>query len=133
VLTSVMVWLAGEDLVRAVDLLEQHHPGELVRQRLRAEREPEIATLELDPEMTADHEAEVLARLPPLLDETAEGDRVEHPALGAQQHRERARRDAPVHPLLVAQLDRLHPRVARQQLLVVLHIVRERRSQTPDG
>ena len=36
---SVVVGLAGEDLVRAVELLEQHDARELVRQRHRAERE----------------------------------------------------------------------------------------------
>ena len=37
--TSVMVGLAGEDLVGPEELLEQHDPGELVRERHRAERE----------------------------------------------------------------------------------------------
>ena len=35
----MMVRLAGEELVRADQLLEQHHPRELVRERHRAERQ----------------------------------------------------------------------------------------------
>src|SRR5215210_4328573 len=55
--TSVMVGLAGQDLVRAEQLLEQHDARELVRQRHRPEREPVVAALELRSVRTADHEA----------------------------------------------------------------------------
>ena len=44
----MMVRLAGEDLVRPVELLEQHHARELVRERHRPEREPLVAALELE-------------------------------------------------------------------------------------
>src|SRR5205085_11506863 len=88
-LISVMVWLAREDLVRAVDLLEQHHAGELVRQRHRAEREPHVAALEVEPARPADHEAEVPPGLAALLHPDAEVYRVECLPLGAEQHRER--------------------------------------------
>ena len=60
--TSVMVGLAGEDLVGAEELLEQHDPRELVRERHRAEREPVVAAVELCAVRAADHEADVEAR-----------------------------------------------------------------------
>ena len=58
---SVVVGLAGEDLVAAVELLEQHDAGELVGQRDRAEREAVVDASQLEPERAADHEAEVAA------------------------------------------------------------------------
>ena len=52
----------------AVELLEQHDPRELVRQRHRPEREPVVARVELAcPNGAADHEADVAAALAALL------------------------------------------------------------------
>src|SRR3954447_3292758 len=59
----IMVWLARQDLVRAVDLLEQHDASKLVRQRHLAERDAHVAALEVEPAWPPDHEAEVAARL----------------------------------------------------------------------
>ena len=72
-----MVWLAGNDLVRPVELLEQDDPGELVRQRHPAEREPHVAAVEVEPARPTDHEAEVASRLAALLEEPAELELVE--------------------------------------------------------
>ena len=128
-----MVWLAGEDLVGAVQLLEQHHPGKLVRQRERPERKPMINLVELEAERTANHEAEVTATRTALLEEAAEGDRVDRRALLVKQRYERTIRQAPSHVFALPDLDQLEPSVACEQLLVVLHVVGEWRTQSTDG
>src|SRR3982751_6036768 len=56
---SVVIRLAGEDLVAAVELLEQHDASELMGQRERAEREPVVDVVEVEPERAADDEADV--------------------------------------------------------------------------
>src|SRR4051812_3521181 len=57
---SVVVGLVAEDLVGAVDLLEQHHARELVRQRHRPERQPVVDAVQLDAaEGAADDEPHV--------------------------------------------------------------------------
>src|SRR3954453_15685207 len=127
-----MVWLARQDLVRPVDLLEQHHARELVRERHLAEREAHVAGLEVEPARSADHEAEVAAGVPPLLQELAELDRVELAAVACEQAYERALRDPPVDALVLAHLDQLEPRVAGEHLLVVLYVVRIRWAKAPD-
>src|SRR3954452_4508337 len=127
-----MVWLARQDLVRPVDLLEQHHARELVRERHLAEREAHVAGLEVEPARSADHEAEVAARLAPLLQELAELDRVELAAVAREQAHDRALRDPPVDALVLAHLDQLEPCVAREHLLVVLDVVRVRWAKAPD-
>ena len=55
----MVVGLARQDLVAAVDLLEQHDPGELVGQCRRSERQAMVDVVEVDPERAADHEAQV--------------------------------------------------------------------------
>ena len=52
--------------MRAEDLLEQHDAGELVWQRHRAQRQSQVALVEIDPPRPPDHEAEI-ARLKPSL------------------------------------------------------------------
>ena len=69
---SVVVGLARDDLVRAVELLEQDDARELVGQRHRAEREPAVGALELQPERAADDEAPVQAGSPALLQDAGE-------------------------------------------------------------
>ena len=74
---SVVIGLAGQDLVTTVELLEQHDPGELVRERHRPERQPHVAVLEVDALGPADDEHEVEAGLAALLQKAAEALRVE--------------------------------------------------------
>src|SRR3954467_5816942 len=100
-----MVWLPRQDLVRPVDLLEQHHARELVRQRHLAEREAHVAGLEVEPARPADHEAEVAARLAALLEELAELDRVELAAVAREKAYEGPLRDPAVDALVLAHLD----------------------------
>src|SRR3954451_10377483 len=128
----IMVWLARQDLVRAVDLLEQHDASKLVRQRHLAERDAHVAALEVEPAWPPDHEAEVAARLAPLLEELAELDRVELAAVAREQAYERALGDAPVDALILAHLDQLESGVAGEHLLVMLDVVRVRWAKPPD-
>ena len=80
----------------------------------------------------ADDEAQVAPAHPPLLEEAAEADAVVLPAAGVEQDRERALGDPLLELLVLAHLDQLEPRVARQHALVVLHVVGERRPQPAD-
>jgi hypothetical protein len=130
---SMMVRLAGQDLVRPEELLEQHHAGELVRERHRAEREAVVDRLEIEPERPADDEAHVAARLAPFLQESGERRGVVLLPLRVEQRHEGALGDPPCDLLVLADLYQLDPRVAGQQLLVVLHVVGERRAQAADG
>src|SRR3954451_10569698 len=127
-----MVWLARQDLVCPIDLLEQHDTRELVRQRHLAEREAHVAALEIEPTRAADDEAEVAARLAALLQEAAELHRVELAAAAREQAHEGALRDPSVDALVLADLDQLEPRVAGEHLLVVLDVVRVRWAEPPD-
>ena len=131
--SSVVVGLTREDLVAAVELLEQNHARELVRQRQRAEREAVIDLVELQAERAADHEAQVAGGHAALLEKAAERQRVELLALARQQRDVRALRDAAGDALLLADLDHLDARVAGEHLEVVLRVVRVRRAQAPDG
>src|SRR3954471_17198025 len=115
-----MVWLARQDLVRAVDLLEQHDASKLVRQRHLAERDAHVAALEVEPAWPPDHAAEVAARLAALLAERAELERVEPAAAPREQAYERALGDSAVDALVLARLDQLEPGVAGEHLLVML-------------
>jgi len=69
----------------AVELLQQHDTRELVRQCRGPERQLEVGALEIEAVRTADDEAEVAARLAPLFEELAEGDRVERLAGAVEQ------------------------------------------------
>src|SRR4051794_17746099 len=128
-----MVWLPRDDLVRAVELLEQDDARELVRQRHAAEAEAHVAALEVEAPRTADDEAEVAAGLPALLEEAAELDRVVFVAVGREKDDEGALRDAAVDALVLAHLDQLEAGVAGEELLVVLDVVRVRRAEPADG
>src|SRR3954453_571391 len=128
-----MVWLAGDDLVRAVELLEQDNARELVRQRHLAEREAHVAAVEVESARPADDEAEVAAGHAPLLEEVAEADRVELTPVPRQQDDEGALRDAAVDALVLAHLDQLEACVAGEHLLVVLDVVRVWGAEASDG
>src|SRR2546423_8217543 len=106
-----MVWLAREDLVRAVQLLQQHHARKLVRQRHRPQRQPQVAFVEVEPARPADYEAEILRRLPPLLEEAAEGHRVELAAVAREPAHVRAVRDAARDALVLAYLHEIDSRL----------------------
>src|SRR5688572_22030651 len=114
----IVIRLAGQDLVSPVELLEQHDPSELVRERDPPERQARVELLEVEPARAADHEAEVAALLPALLEPAAQLHRVELAAVGRQEDQVRALRDALRHALVLAHLEQLHARVPREELAV---------------
>src|SRR5881392_3277975 len=116
-----------------VELLQQDHTRQLVRERERAEREAMINVLELQAEGAPDHEAQILATASAPLQKSAEGDGVHGLAVAMQQRREAAPRYPPEGLLVLTDLDHLEPRIPPEQLLVVLDIVDERRAQSPHG
>lgn len=119
-----MVGLTGEDLMRPVELLEQNHPGELVGQRHRPQRQPPIDPLQHGrPEGSADHERQIDARLAALLQEGAEGEAVAGFAIRRQQRHEGALWHPPHDRLSVADLHQLQAHVAGEKLAVVGDIV----------
>src|ERR671921_2446373 len=79
--SSVVVGLVLEDLVGAEQLLEQHDPRELVGQRERAERQPMVGALELEPERAAHDEAQVASAHAAVFEEAAEPHAVERLAV----------------------------------------------------
>jgi Protein of unknown function (DUF3467) len=119
--------------VAAVDLLEQHDARELVRERQAAEREPVVDRIEVEAERAADDEADVTTALAAILQKASERRRVVLLAVRCEQRDERALRDAACDLLVLADLDQLDPGMAREQLLIVLHVVGERRAQATDG
>jgi Protein of unknown function (DUF3467) len=119
--------------VRPVDLFEQNHPRELMRERDRAQRQAMADVLELQPEWPADHEAKVLSALAPRLEEAAEADRVDLLPLPIEQGDEHPLGDAAGDVVVLAHLDQLELDMTGEQLLVMLDIVGERRAQPPDG
>jgi uncharacterized protein DUF3467 len=119
--------------VAAVDLLEQDDAGELVRERQAAEREAVIDLVQRQAERAADDEAEVAAALPALLQEARERLRVVLRAAGVEQRDERAVGDPARDLLVLANLHQLDAGVAREQLLVVLDVVREGWPQAAHG
>ncbi len=58
-----MVWLAGQDLVGAKELLEQDDAGELVREGHGPERQAHVDAAQVEPAGPADDEAQVAALL----------------------------------------------------------------------
>ena len=116
----------------AVELLEQHDPRELVRQRHLPDRQAEVDLVDLEPVRPADHEAEVTATLAPLFQERTESERVHVLAIAVKQRQERAIGDPSPDLLVLAHLHQLQPRVAREQLLVVLHVVGKGWAQPAD-
>src|SRR4051812_25912013 len=139
----MVVGLARQDLVGAVELLDQHHAGELVRERHRPERQRLVAALEPEPVGAADDEADVATRLPAILEPAGEAHRVVRPPTHVEQHAMAARRYPALHLLaragrrrrlgVVAELDQLQPRLAGEHAPVVLEVVRERRADAADG
>ena len=117
----------------AVELLEQHDARELVGQRQPSEREAVVDAGELEAEVAADDEADVLAGLATLLEKAAEGQRVECLTAAVQQGDERALGDAARQALLLANLGHLDACVTAQELEVVLDVVDVGRAQSPDG
>src|SRR6185312_15995696 len=62
-----MVWLTTNDRACAIQLLREHEPGKLVRQRPRCQRQPDvrpIAETVVQPECTANHEDDVACSFP---------------------------------------------------------------------
>src|SRR4051794_33702987 len=128
-----MVRLVGEDLVRAEELLQQDHPREQVRERHRAERDPLVGPLERRAERAADHEADVAPGLPAALDPACERLGAVAAATRVEQADPGALRDPARDLLVLAQLDDLDARLARQQPLVVGEVVGVRRPRAADG
>jgi Protein of unknown function (DUF3467) len=119
--------------VASVELLEQYHPRELVGQGQLTQRQAMLDVLELEPERTADHEAEVTPALAARLQEPAEPHRVHVLAVAMQKRHEGPIRKPPCHLFILADFDQLEPGVPGDQLLVMLHVVGERRPQPADG
>ena len=107
-----MVRLAGDDLVGAIELLEQDDPRELVGQRHRAKRQAVIGARELEPVRAADHEREVASGGSALLDEGREGKAVIGSAVAREKRDEVALAETASNALALAQVDLLEPRVA---------------------
>src|SRR4051812_12144940 len=129
----IVIGLAGQDLVGPEDLLHQDHASELVRQGHRAERELEVAALELEALGPADDEADVPPLLTPLLEPAAEAQRVVGLALRREEDDVGPVRDPRRHLLVLAHLGDLHAREPREELVVVRHVVHIRRTQPTDG
>jgi len=127
-----VIGLTREDLVRTVQLLEQHHPSELVGQRQRAEREAMLDRVELEPERPADHEGQIATGGATLLEEPAEADAVIGLAAVGEQRHEGPRGQSSPDVLFRAQLDLLQPGVAGQQLAIVRDVVDVRSTQPTD-
>ncbi len=130
---SIVIRLAREDLVGAIELLQQHDSRELVRQRDRPERELGVTPLEREPVWTADDKAQIEARLAALLEPSRQLLGGELAPAAIEQYDVCALGNPTRHLRVVAQLDQLQAGVAAQQLLVVLHVVHERRPEPPDS
>ena len=127
-----MVGLARQDLVGPEELLEQHHARELVGQRELAEREAVLDVRQIEPVGAADHEAHVAPVHAPVLEPAREFLRIHLVAVAMQQRDVGALGDPALDGLGLLDLDELEPRVAGDQPLVVLHVIRERRLEPPD-
>jgi len=117
----------------AIELLEQDHPGELVRKGQGSERDPMLDGLELEPVRTPDDEAQVTPALAPLLEKAAETDRVELLSVAVQERHEPALGHPPHHLLILADLDQLEADMPREELLIMLDVVGEWRPQPTHG
>src|SRR3954454_11919069 len=102
-------------------------------QRHRPEGELQVAGIQVEPPRAADHEAEVAPGLAPLVDELRELERIHLDAVRGQEDLVGVVRDPTGHLLLVAQLDRLDVRIAREHLPIVLDIVLVGRPEAADG
>ena len=130
---SVMVGLTRQDPVCAVELLEEHHAGELVghRQRARATaggRPPAAPGRRRRRSRSTRRSAASrrvwTQRLKAIVS-------IDSPPVGEQRH-ERALRDAPRDGVVLAHLDEVDRRVATQEAAVVVDVVGVRRSQPAD-
>ncbi len=92
-----------------------------------------VDVLQLEPERTPDHEAEIPPTAPALLEKVSERERIGPLPVTVQQRHEGSVRQPPEHLLILAYLDELEPAVPREQLLVVLDVVGERGTQPPHG
>lgn len=119
--------------MRAVELFEQNYAGQLMGQGELAEGESMVDVVKVEPERAADDEAQVEAALPPLLEKSAKGDRVELLATAVEQRDERSLRQAPDDVFILPDLGHLNPRMPPQELVVMLAVVGERRPQPPHG
>ena len=117
----------------AVDLLEQHDARELVGKREGPEREAVVHVVEVEPLRPADDEAQVAPALAALLDEAGEVLGRVGLAPDVEQGDEGSLGDPLGHALVLAQLDHLHAGMTREQLLVVLDVVREGGPEPADG
>jgi Protein of unknown function (DUF3467) len=116
--------------MRPVELLQQDHPGKLMRKGHRAEGEAVIdARKRRRPERPAHHESEVGALHPALLDEAAERQALVCLALHGQQTDERAVGHTPRNRLRIALGRKLKACVTGEQRLVVLDVVEVGRPQ----
>lgn len=130
----MVVGLAGDDLVPAVDLLEHDDAGELVGESHAAERQAVVDTLELEPaKRSSDHEAEVAAASAPLLKECAELEGVESLPVDVEQRDESTLRNARDHPCVLADLDQLEAHITAEQLRVMGDVIDERWPQAAHG
>src|SRR5581483_233943 len=112
-IASIVIRLAGQDLVRTINLLEQDDARELVGQRDRPERQPVIDVLELQPERAPDHEAQVPPAPAPLLEPIAERHRIELLPPTVEQRDECPLRDPAVDVFVLPHLDQLELDVPR--------------------
>jgi hypothetical protein len=119
--------------MRAVELLEQDDPGQLMGERQPTEREPVIDLIEVEPERAANHEAQVPAASPALLEKATEGDRIELLARPIEQRDEPALGQSPPDVLVLPDLDHLDPGVSSQQLVVMLVVIGEWLPQPAHG
>ena len=109
--------------MRAVELLQQHDARKLVGKRHRPEGELRVAALQCQAARTAYHEAEVEARLAPLLKPFGELLRRQLLPAAVEKDEVRAVRDPPCDLRVLAQFDQLEPGMPSEQLLVVLDVV----------
>jgi hypothetical protein len=139
-----MVWLAPQDFVCPEELLEQDDPSELMRQRDWPKREERIRPpldARAETEWPAQDEAEVLARLSPLLHEPGNFHARERLSLAIERADEAFAGDPsqqggrlPLEQLCLApriapgllQLDYLYPAMAPDQACVVGRVVCKR-------
>jgi hypothetical protein len=119
--------------VRAVELLEQNDPRELMGQRHPPERQAVLDGVELEAIGAAYHEAQIAPALTPRLEKAAEGHRVQLLTAAVEQGHERPLRKAAYHALVLAALDELEPGVSGQQLLVMLDVIGIRGTQSAHG
>ena len=131
----MVVGLAGEDLVPAVDLLEQHDARQLVGEGDRAERQPvidarQIAGRRTGPPITKQRSRPLARRcsrksLKPIesnvLPSTSSSDTNARSGMRAATGR------------IVAHLDQLQPRITPEQLDVMRDVIDERWPQTAHG